>query len=598
MTLNEQLKTNSLPVCNLTILNACPGGSAAGRRTAASAALMRLAKTAALLKEDGFFCVQVSFMPDKLPVCAFTDAETRASQEDFAWFFGQFASVSPAPQDDPAAMPDDSCRVYALQRVSDKSGALASDDGDSFSDDDFGADEIPESDLDELRSMGLVMRFLLTGKDDAPCAVLIYTKEELSLHRQTILSMTFPNTRAVALSEDSDPWLPLVRTSFMAQGVLQTLMREAYEEQKTEAEENGQAVSDDSEFDETPIEELKLSMRTYNCLKRALIDTVGELRSMTDEQLLTHVRGFNKRCVEDVRAKLSKLKETAGEQPDGSPTESLNALIGLADVKRQVRRITAFARMKRDMKERDKEPIPIVLNMEFTGNPGTAKTTVARILAGIFFELGLLKNGKPLEVGRADLVGAYQGQTARHVRDVFERAKGRLLFIDEAYSLLESHEGEYGDEAISTIVQEMENHREETVVIFAGYPNKMKEFFARNPGLSSRVPFHIRFPDYSPEEMAKIVELEARRRGFSLSEDAQKRVAAVCRSAECDVERGNGRFCRNLAEDAVLNFAERTYGDAETPETCEFVLSERDFPLPASKRAGKTGKIGFDREPA
>ena len=162
----------------------------------------------------------------------------------------------------------------------------------------------------------------------------------------------------------------------------------------------------------------------------------------------------------------------------------------------------------------------MVLNMEFIGNPGTAKTTVARITAGILHEIGLLPTSELVEVGRADLVAKYTGQTADKVKEVFQKAKGKLLFIDEAYALTDCWENSYGDEAISTIVQEMENNREDTVVIFAGYPDKMNEFFSRNPGLRSRVPFTIRFSDYSAEEMAQIVEAEAKKRGFSLMPEA------------------------------------------------------------------------------
>ena len=183
----------------------------------------------------------------------------------------------------------------------------------------------------------------------------------------------------------------------------------------------------------------------------------------------------------------------------------------------------------------------ISLNMEFSGNSGTAKTTVARILAGILYETGLISDRELVEVGRADLVARYEGQTAEKVRDVFRRAKGKLLFIDEAYSLLEEREGAFGDEAISTIVQEMENRREDTIVVFAGYPDKMDEFFSRNPGMRSRVPFRIDFPDYSTEEMAEIVELEARKRGFSIEAGSREKIMEICTLAAGRPDAGNGR---------------------------------------------------------
>ena len=223
------------------------------------------------------------------------------------------------------------------------------------------------------------------------------------------------------------------------------------------------------------------------------------------------IRHFGKKNLLEIREKLAKSENPPkSEEPSAFDYFALlDSLIGLKEVKSQVRKIAAYARMKRDMAVKNKNDVSMVLNMTFVGNPGTAKTTVARILAGILFESGLLKSADPLEVGRADLVGKYVGHTADKVRNVFDDACGRLLFIDEAYALVDSRRSDFGDEAINTIVQEMENRRSDTIVVFAGYPDEMEEFFSRNPGLRSRVPFHITFPDYSAEEMVRITELEA-----------------------------------------------------------------------------------------
>ena len=260
----------------------------------------------------------------------------------------------------------------------------------------------------------------------------------------------------------------------------------------------------------------------------------------------------------------------------------LDSLIGLHTVKEQIKKITAYARLRQEMLQAGKKGPVLSLNMEFTGNPGTAKTTVARITAGILHDLGILPYDNIVEVGRSDLVARYEGQTASKVRDVFLEAKGKVLFIDEAYSLLENHQGEYGDEAINTIVQEMENSRSDTVVIFAGYPDRMEAFFSRNPGLRSRVPFRIEFSDYSARELVSIAGLEAEKQGFSISPDACMKLTAVCSQAAGRPELGNGRFCRNIIENAVLNYASRIFCSGNDDISNDFILTAEDIVSPAS----------------
>lgn len=366
---------------------------------------------------------------------------------------------------------------------------------------------------------------------------------------------------------------------------------------------SGGGEMSDQEPDNLLLDEMDLSVRTYNCLKRAGIHTLGDLRKMSREDL-AKIRNLGSRSLEEVINKLASMGlSLQGEQQPPSSSQMLAQLIGLKDVKEQVRKIAAFARMKKDMETLGRTSVPVALNMEFVGNPGTAKTTVARILAGIFQEIGILSSSQIVEAGRADLVAGYIGQTAINVKSVFKRARGKLLFIDEAYSLASDSQRDFGYEAINTIVQEMENSRGDTVVVFAGYPEEMENFFSMNPGLRSRVPFRISFPDYSTDEMAQIVALEAQKRGFSLCPRALEKTVSLCGEAKHRSDAGNGRFCRNLVENAILGYALRVYGEgAEAADGAEkdFILAEEDFSLPDNmqaiperQEAKKTAPIGF-----
>ena len=366
---------------------------------------------------------------------------------------------------------------------------------------------------------------------------------------------------------------------------------------------SGGGETSDQEPDSLLLDEMDLSVRTYVCLNRAGIYTLGDLRKMSREDL-AKIRNLGSRSLEEVINKLASMGlSLQGEQAPPSSSDMLAQLIGLKDVKEHVRKIAAFARMKKDMETLGRTSVPVALNMEFVGNPGTAKTTVARILAGIFQEIGILSSSQIVEAGRADLVAGYIGQTAINVKSVFKRARGKLLFIDEAYSLASDSQRDFGYEAINTIVQEMENSRSDTVVVFAGYPEEMENFFSMNPGLRSRVPFRISFPDYSTDEMAQIVALEAQKRGFSLCPRALEKAVSLCGEAKHRSDAGNGRFCRNLVENAILGYALRVYGEgAEAADGAvkDFILGEEDFSLPDNmqaiperQEAKKTAPIGF-----
>jgi AAA+ superfamily predicted ATPase len=238
----------------------------------------------------------------------------------------------------------------------------------------------------------------------------------------------------------------------------------------------------------------------------------------------------------------------------GHSYTELENLIGLTDPKELIKQIIDFATAQKMYPVKGGKPS---MHMMFAGNPGTAKTTVARLVASILKENDVLEKGGLVEVGRSDLVGKYVGHTAPRVKAAFRRAKGSVLFIDEAYSLVDDKDGLFGDEAINTIVQEMENHRADTIVIFAGYPNKMEGFLNKNPGLRSRIGFHVNFPDYNAEEIYSILELIATQNSLLLDGSVKEKVMPIIEHAASIPEFGNGRYARNLLEKAKMKRASR-----------------------------------------
>ena len=569
-----------------------------GTRTETAAE--RFVQTAGQLNESDYLGFDLHFDNDgNRQVSVFSKSDVTITQEDLNWIFHECAVVA----DDPSRTSSDKCfgrRLYALSKTHlHKSSADLAKKTNCFQDI-----------YHALKECSAVVRIIQTGGAGNQGIVLFDFSDEITLRMRTMISMTFENTTAVSISPfeelPDDCLLSGASVSSCLSGLLDVLVSEPPAVDKTTDavwDENGDFdidAADDSEEDTekaeatglTSIETLDLSVRSYNCLRRAGIDSVEKLRSMTDDELM-HVRNLSRKCLYEIKQKLTEHQTLSVPVQITAPSylDMLNELIGLENVKKQVGKITALAKMKRDMDAMNKASLPIVMNMEFVGNPGTAKTTVARIIAGLLYETGLLQTNEIVEVGRADLIARYEGQTADKVKSVFQKAHGKLLFIDEAYSLVENCRGEFGDEAINTIVQEMENRRENTVVIFAGYPDEMKEFFSRNPGLRSRVPFTVCFNDYTADEMVSIAELEAQKRGFSVSRGAKEKIASLCGKAS---DSGNGRFCRNLVEGAILNYAFRAYGTyAETPEK-SFELTDEDFIIQnESEVAGKALPIGF-----
>lgn len=249
--------------------------------------------------------------------------------------------------------------------------------------------------------------------------------------------------------------------------------------------------------------------------------------------------------------------EVENAKPKGDAYKELMEMIGLTEAKKVILQALNYHKAQKLFADKGMKVDRPAMHMVFTGNPGTAKTTVARLFARIMRENGLLSRGHLVEVGRGDLVGKYVGWTAQTVQKRFEQAEGGVLFIDEAYSLVDGRSGSYGDEAINTIVQEMENYRDDMVVIFAGYPDRMEEFLQKNPGLRSRIAYHVPFADYSVEELCSIAALTARKKGLHLDDQAQEKLASVFETARRQGDFGNGRYVRNILEKAKMAQATR-----------------------------------------
>lgn len=254
-----------------------------------------------------------------------------------------------------------------------------------------------------------------------------------------------------------------------------------------------------------------------------------------------------------------KKKPAKIEEDKVKPMDELNSLIGLQRAKDEVVKLTNFIRIQHERKKARLKCSPISYHCVFTGNPGTGKTTVARILAGIYSELGILKKGHLVETDRSGLVAEYVGQTAVKTNKIIDSALDGVLFIDEAYSLVQGGSNDYGLEAIATLLKRMEDDRDRLVVILAGYGDEMKEFIDSNPGLESRFNRYIHFDDYSAEELLEIFKLSLKKHEYVMDDATETRVLERLQRdvAAKDENFGNARHVRNLFEKTLENQASR-----------------------------------------
>ncbi len=290
-------------------------------------------------------------------------------------------------------------------------------------------------------------------------------------------------------------------------------------------------------------------------------------------------------------------QEAAVEEPERPSLEELMAqlddLVGLQTVKKEVKSLTNLIKVRKLREEAGLPNTAMSLHMVFLGNPGTGKTTVARLMAGLYAAIGALSKGQLVEVDRSGLVAGYVGQTALKTQEVIQSAMGGVLFIDEAYSLANGGENDFGREAIETILKAMEDHRDDLVVIVAGYDEPMEKFISSNPGLQSRFNKYMYFPDYNGEELMAMFRSRCKKNGYVLTEEADEfALALFCDMYENrDDNFGNGRDVRNRFEDVVSRQANRlaameapTKDDLMTIIKADLLASEdEEEPAPEEK---------------
>jgi len=233
--------------------------------------------------------------------------------------------------------------------------------------------------------------------------------------------------------------------------------------------------------------------------------------------------------------------------------QELEQLIGLKQVKRTIAEVTAFSLIQKQRSEKGLKTSPTVLHAIFKGNPGTGKTTVARIIGKVFHDIGVLSRGHLVEAERADLVGEYIGHTALKTKEILKKSLGGVLFVDEAYTLAQGGEKDFGKEAIATLVKAMEDHRDNLIVILAGYCHEMEYFINSNPGLRSRFPLQIDFSDYSGDELFRIALQMYTDRDYELSSKCRWKLKSMLDEfvKSHHPHSGNARYIRNLTERSI-----------------------------------------------
>lgn len=353
---------------------------------------------------------------------------------------------------------------------------------------------------------------------------------------------------------------------------------------------------EDNKFDKEMSNSIKKAMEAE--AKRKLNNKARDIMEKTysDDQSDDYESDFSDFYTDD-RSETKYKKKT---DSNGTDVNSLDEMIGLTTVKQQIKDFASFMTLNELKKKRELEVVSLSRHMIFTGNPGTAKTTVAMLLAHILYENHTIARDNVVIVGRDQLVGKYVGWTAKNVEKYISEAKGGILFVDEAYSLVDNvGSNSYGKEAIDTFVRYMDDKqiRDTTIIIFAGYKKEMLEFCESNPGMRSRIGFIIDFPDYTTDELIDIAKLQAKNKGLILSNGFLDEFRKTIEVYKKEKSFGNGRFVRSILEKSMMKQARRLvdkYGDRldSISDNILLTLRKEDFSEFGIKKTD-TKKIGF-----
>lgn len=354
----------------------------------------------------------------------------------------------------------------------------------------------------------------------------------------------------------------------------------------------GSKSSFDSRLDSSPVKTqggMNISSGTEDPLADAK-NALNEFNAKVNEASANGVRPATKDNVSNSEEADTENEEP--KEPEEDPMETLDKLIGLDTIKADVKELTNFVKIQKTRKDAGLKSVPVSLHLVFTGNPGTGKTTVARIISKLYKNIGVLSKGQLVEIDRSGLVAGYVGQTAIKTQELIKKAMGGVLFIDEAYALSQKDDA-FGQEAIDTILKAMEDHRDDLVVIVAGYTEPMEKFINSNPGLKSRFNKYIEFPDYTIDELMEIFDMNCKKYDYVIEDDTKQHVKELIsqRKLASNGNFANAREIRNLFEEIITNQASRIAGIEDLkPEDMMKITNDDLF--------DKTGDADKKDEPA